>query len=307
MPERDHSLHSCQRQWTACCQALPRTAWRMALCTAALLLCGAVPLAAQSTTDPAAAETVASNSGRRAEAVQRFTCEEAFQGVAVDREHFYAIANRRVGKYEKATGKRVAQWEDAQGGPLKHLNAAVVVEGKLYGAHSTYPSEPRLSSVEIWDAATLEHIGSHSFGEYGGALNWVDWHEGHWWAVFAYYGRTEGPDHVRRTTLVKFDRQWRRLAAWVFPPEVLERFAPSSNSGGNWGPDGLLYCTGHDHQEMYALRIPQSGSVLELVETVPVPFAGQAFVWDRTQDGMLYGIVRRSREVVAARMVDGRD
>ena len=22
-----------------------------------------------------------------------------------------------------------------------------------------------------------------------------------------------------------------------------------SNSGGSWGPDGLLYCTGHDHPE----------------------------------------------------------
>lgn len=272
---------------------------------ALMLLVASSPVSAQQDAKPAEKEpTAESQSGRRAEAVQRFECAEAVQGVAVDKTHFYAIANRKVGKYEKATGKLVAQWEDAKGGPLKHLNAGVVVDGKLYCAHSNYPTQPRLSSVEIWDAETLTHIGNHSFGEYGGALNWVDWHDNHWWAVFAYYSRTEGPDHVRRTTLVKFDPQWRRVAAWVFPAAVLERFAPSSNSGGSFGPDGLLYCTGHDHYEMYALRIPQSGSTLELVETVPTPFAGQAFVWDQSQVGTLYGIVRRTREVVEAKMIE---
>ncbi len=238
----------------------------------------------------------------RGKILARFECAEAHQGAAVDAEHFYAIANRSIGKYDKQTGKQVATWQDAAGGPLKHMNAGVVVDGKLYCAHSTYPSEPRLSSVEIWDAATLKHIGNHSFGEYGGALNWVDWHDDHWWAVFAYYSREPGPDHVRRTTLVKFDAKWRRMAAWVFPEKLLERFSPSSNSGGGWGPHGLLYCTGHDHEEMYALRIPQSGSVLEWVGTFAMPFAGQAFAWDSTQTGVAYGIRRSSKEVIAAQL-----
>lgn len=272
------------------------------------LPCGAVVAVAlllaagPATADDKPAEKA--QSSRRAEAVRRFNAAEAHQGVAVDDTHFYAITNRKIGKYEKATGKLVAQWEDAKGGPLRHMNAGVVVDGKLYCAHSTWPAKPGLSSVEIWDAATLKHIGNHSFGDFGGALNWVDWHDGHWWAVFAYYSREEGPEHVRRTKLVKFDPQWRQLASWVFPAEVLERFAPSSNSGGSFGPDGLLYCTGHDHYEIYALRIPKSGSILELVETLPSPFAGQAFVWDRSQPGTLYGIVRRTREVVEAKLVE---
>ena len=121
--------------------------------------------------------------------VRRYACAEAHQGVAVDERYLYAIANRSIGKYDKQTGERVATWQDDEDGPLKHMNAGIVHDGKLYCAHSTYPHEPRLSSVEIWDADTLEHIGNHSFGEYGGALNWVDWHDGHWWAVFAYYSR----------------------------------------------------------------------------------------------------------------------
>jgi len=241
-------------------------------------------------------------SGRRAEAVRQFKCLEAGQGAAVDATHFYAITNRRIGKYDKATGKLVAQWKDAKDGPLRHMNAGVVVDGKLYCTHSTWPVKPWVSSVEIWDAATLKHIGNHSFGDFGGALNWVDWHDGHWWAVFVYYSRKEGPEHVRRTRLVKFDPQWRQLASWGFPEEVLKRFAPSSNSGGSFGPDGLLYCTGHDRYEMYVLRIPQLGSTLELVDILPVPFAGQAFVWDRTQDGTLWGISKG--HVVEAKMIE---
>ncbi len=242
------------------------------------------------------------NTGRQGEVLQRFKCAEAHQGVAVDADHFYAISNRNVGKYDKRTGQQLATWKDAEGGHLKHLNAGVVVDGKLYAAHSTYPSEPRLSSVEIWDTATLEHVGNHSFGEFGGALNWVDWHDDHWWAVFAYYSREPGLDHVRRTTLVKFDSQWRRIAAWVFPANVLERFAPSSNSGGAWDPDGLLYCTGHDHREMYALQLPKSGSTLEWVETIAMPFPGQAFAWDKSQPGVAYGIDRKAKEVVVAQL-----
>jgi hypothetical protein len=46
----------------------------------------------------------------RFEELRRFATEEATQGVAVDEAHFYAIANRQIGKYEKATGRRVAGW-----------------------------------------------------------------------------------------------------------------------------------------------------------------------------------------------------
>lgn len=268
----------------------------------AVICYGLLALAFVASPSLASEPALPSQGGRTGEVVQRFKCPEAHQGVAVDADHFYAISNRNVGKYDKRTGRQLATWKDAEGGHLKHLNAGVVVDGKLYAAHSTYPSEPRLSSVEIWDTATLEHMGNHSFGEYGGALNWVDWHDDHWWAVFAYYSREPGPDHVRRTTLVKFDPQWRRMAAWVFPANVLERFAPSSNSGGAWGPDGLLYCTGHDHREMYVLQLPKSGSTLEWVETIAMPFPGQAFAWDDSQPGVAYGIDRKAKEVVAARL-----
>jgi hypothetical protein len=74
---------------------------------------------------------------------------------------------------------------------------------------------------------------------------------------------------------------------------------PYSNSGGAWGEDGLLYLTGHDAPELYVVRLPSAGSVLEHVATIAIPVAGQAVAWDRSRPRVLYGINRKSAEVVA--------
>ena len=78
--------------------------------------------------------------------------------------------------------------------------------------------------------------------------------------------------------------------------------SPMSNSGGSWGPDGYLYCTGHDRPEVYVLKVPDKGSVLELAETVPLPILGQGIAWDRSRPGLLYGIRRKDSQVVVSRL-----
>lgn len=243
-------------------------------------------------------------SARRFEEVKRFRAPEARQGVAVDDLHFYAIGNSDIAKYEKRTGKRVAEWKGAAGGPIVHLNSCIVVAAALVCAHSNYPGVPMLSSLEIWDAATLRHTGSHSFGIYEGSLTWALRREGDWWLNFANYGNASGTPGKgpEWTTLVRFDDGWNRRAAYAYPVRLIERFSPHSSSGGNWGADGLLYVTGHDEREVYVLRLPETGSVLEWVETIPAPIAGQAWGFDPTDPGTLWGILRGSGEVVVARL-----
>ena len=58
--------------------------------------------------------------------------------------------------------------------PIIHLDSGVIVDGKLYCAHSNYPGIPMTSSIEVWDPSTLEHIESHSFGIFRGSCTWVD-------------------------------------------------------------------------------------------------------------------------------------
>lgn len=90
------------------------------------------------------------------------------------------------------------------------------------------------------------------------------------------------------------------LESWTFPSQVVATWGVSSCSGGSWGDDGLLYVTGHDAKELYALRLPKMGVVLEYVTTIDVPFEGQSWAWDRSEKRTIYGITRRAREVVVA-------
>lgn len=226
-----------------------------------------------------------------------FAIREANQAVGVDDAHFYAIDNQTIGKYDKKTGKLVKRWQGDKKGPILHLDSAMLMDGKLYAAHSNYPDWPMTSSLEIWDAATMEHIGSHSFGINWGSLTWVDWKDGHWWMGFANYDKPFGPDkspygRKANTQMIKFTPDFRMVESWVLPKELLDRFEDMSNSGGSWGPDGFLYLTGHDPAELYRVRLPKMGPVLEVVDIIPMNVRGQGIAWDRSQPGVIYGIVR---------------
>ena len=53
--------------------------------------------------------------------------------------------------------------------------------------------------------------------------------------------------------------------------------------------------------EIYRLRLPKTGNVLELVERLPSPFPGQGIALD-TKTGGIVGINRTKREVVFAEL-----
>ncbi len=236
-----------------------------------------------------------------------FSAPEADQAVAVDQEHFYAIDNAEIGKYEKTTGKRVGGWKGEQGGPIIHLNSGIVIEGKLTCAHSNFPGIPMVGSIEIWDTETMEHVGSHSFGINAGSTTWIDFRDDHWYVAFVHYSRFAaqlGTD-PRWSTLIKFDREWRPLESWVYPSQVLKRFNPHSNSGGAFGPDGLIYATGHDRPEIYVLDFPEAGSVLEYVDTIEVNCEGQGIAWDPSEPWVLWVMRRSDSTIIPTRIERG--
>ncbi|MEZ5830816.1 MAG: hypothetical protein R3D05_06515 [Dongiaceae bacterium] len=242
---------------------------------------------------PVAAEEAGPPQGS-SDLLQRFPVKEARQGVGVDADAFYAVDNGAIAKYDKKTGALLGKWQ----GDAIHLDSAVVVDGRIYAAHSNYPACPAVSSVEIWDAATLKHIGSHSLGVQRGSLTWIDQDaKGVWWGTFANYdgifGKCPDAGGTDHTQLVRFDGNWRVAEAWAFPGALLEKFGDMSNSGGSWGPDGRLYISGHDRPELYIVELPEIGATLRWVGTVPIEISGQGFAFDRTQPGLVYGIIRR--------------
>jgi outer membrane protein assembly factor BamB len=235
--------------------------------------------------------------------IKRIPAADAEQGVASDGRHLYAISNHAIAEIDPATGKEVRRWDgDAEQFP--HINSCTIDRTILVCAASNFPGVPMTSMIERFDARTLRHISTQPLGHAYGSLTWVVPHGGDWWACFANYdghGGEPGRDH-RYTLLVRYDRDWQEKGQWHFPPEVLARMAPRSASGGAWGDDGLLYVTGHDRPELYALRVPSDGGVLQLAATITIPTDGQAIDWDRAAPRLLWSIERKTQQLVASRI-----
>lgn len=231
----------------------------------------------------------------------RWVAEEARQGVAVDARFFYAISNNEIGKYDKKTGQRVAHWQGERR-LYPHMNSCVVEHAQLICAASNHPEVPMASVVEFFDTATLRHIRSVALPPVSGSLTWIERHGTGWFAAFANYdgpghGGEPGHDH-RWSLLVQMNADFQIVNSWHFPPDILDSFAPMSCSGGSWGTDGLLYVTGHDPAEMYVLRLPEAGTMVEHVATIPLPTRGQAFAWDRSAPRRVWTIDRKTKSVV---------
>jgi hypothetical protein len=240
--------------------------------------------------------------------VRRLPAAEAHQGVAADGEFIYAIGDHAIGKYRKATGERVGGWECPKGEPLIHLNAGVVDRGVLYCAHSNFPGVPMLSSVEMFDPATMKPIGAHSFGRSDGSLTWIDRYQDGWVACFVHYGKTggepgKGPEWTR---LVQFDHAWRPIGGWAFPAALVAKLGTRgfSFSGGAFGPGGKLFVTGHDDAALFVLSIPPSGPTLHWDATIPIAAQGQAFGWDPQEPGAFYSLSRKASEVIIGRVTN---
>lgn len=230
----------------------------------------------------------------------RFSAPNATQAVAVDSVYFYAISNSKIVKHRKSDGIVVKEYV----GTFKHLNSGIVLDGKLYCANTNYPELPMASSLEIFDPETLEHIGTHSFGMFVGSFTWIDRWKEDWYLMFVHYENyaQERSKGVEYSSLVLMDQQFRQKGAWVLPKTLVERLRPESISGGTFSKDGKLYLSPHHFEEIYVLQIPTQGYELEWLQTIPVPFEGQGIAWDSHQEGVMWGINRKKREVVCVKI-----
>ncbi|KPL67647.1 hypothetical protein SZ64_05675 [Erythrobacter sp. SG61-1L] len=229
------------------------------------------------------------------------TAPEADQGVASDGTYVYAIDNDRIGKYEIASGRKVGEWA-GEPALFPHMNSCTVAEGELVCAASNYPKVPQTSAIEFFSLDPVRHLRTVSLGFMPGSLTVLDRHDGAWWAVFANYdgkGGVPGRGH-QYTMLARLDEQFRIEQSWAFPPEVLARMAPYSCSGMSWGDDGLLYASGHDRPEVYALALPEAGSTLRLVAVHGTANDGQAIDWDPKVPRRLWSVSREGGKVIAS-------
>jgi hypothetical protein len=213
----------------------------------------------------------------------------ANQAAAADEKYAYAVDNGVIAKYDRSTGKLIA----TSSGEAKHLNSAFLHQGKLYCAHSNFPRTPERSEIMLLDTDSMQLTTFKDFGNFGGSLTWVLWHDGHWWCNFARYGKNNA-----ETFLVKFDGDWQEQARWTYPAEVIERLGNYSISGGVWH-EGKLLVTDHDHGILYEMELPATDNVLHLRQTQRVPFTGQGIANDPATGGLV-GINRSTKQIVFA-------
>ncbi|HEY2841078.1 MAG TPA: hypothetical protein VGJ26_18125 [Pirellulales bacterium] len=242
-----------------------------------------------------------------------FAAPEATQAAAADDRFVYAISNRVIAKYDRATEKLIAR----STGEASHLNSGFFFAGKLYSAHSNFPEKPERSELKVLDPEKMSLETYKNFGASDGSLTWAirdpaeakkaesatdrpdfqppstDFDKGIWWLNFAYYG-----DENSKTYLARYENG-RETRRWTYPPEAIKKFGKNSASCGIWRDDRLLV-TGHDEREFHLFELPKEGSVLTLVATVAAPFTGQGFAADPAGGGLI-GIDRAKRRVVIAR------
>jgi hypothetical protein len=232
--------------------------------------------------------------------VRAYPAPEAGQGVAVDAKHFYAVVNFVIAKYNKDSGLLVSRWIGLRSGLIRHLNSCFESEGDLLCANSNFPEIPMGSSIEVFDAGTMQHKSSKSLGMLEeGSLTFFDRLSNGWIAGFAHYDADGGIPYKNSNfaSIATYDAEWRRTGGWMLPKSVMERMAPHAASGGAIGPDGLLYLMGHDRTELYVLAKPTMGPALMHLATFEIAAEGQAFSWDRAEPRRLYAISRKSRTV----------
>ena len=236
------------------------------------------------------------------------------QGVAVDEAFFYALSNTSIDKCDKQTGQVIATWKAdkkiATQKHFKHLNSGMVIEDKLYAAHSRFPIAPNDCSVEVFDVTgeKLEHVQSIRMPSKHGSLTWVDRRDDDsWWMCYAVYGKANN----QQTKLIKYrydGADFSEVESYFFPAEVVAKWGSMSCSGGSWGPDGLLYTTGHDHAQAYVLEVDKEASTeadtdldnrggLKYLRTEKdTGFYGQGIAWDRfVKAPLLWGIVKNKK------------
>jgi hypothetical protein len=229
-------------------------------------------------------------------ATSEMKSEYAVQAAAADGKYAYAVSSTHVARYDRTTGERLGL---ATTPDTKHLNSAFVWKGKVYCAHSNYPKLPEASDIRVYDPAKDTLAVFHTFNEPVGSLVWCvrDPNDAAWWCCFAKYGKEKNAG----TLLLKMDDEFKELARWTFPKNVVDDWDGMSASGAIWDGDSLLV-SHHHFKVLYRVRLPKQGTELEFVRAHRCPFPGQGIAADPQVKGGLVGIDRGKKAILFAEL-----
>ncbi len=213
---------------------------------------------------------------------------EATQAAAADERFVYAIANKVVAKYDRATGRLL----ERSTGDATHLNTGYFLDGKMYCAHSNFPSKPEHSEIKVLDPAKMVLLDGEGF-----------WRQ-RWQPHLGRAGRRPLVGAISRSTA-------KRMPKPISPSSTIG----AKSRGGFirrgdqvvrreqrvvriW-QDGRCWSPATTSARCSVLTVPEEGRVLRHVATVAAPFTGQGFATDPKTGGLI-GIDRAQRQIIFA-------
>lgn len=226
--------------------------------------------------------------------------KDARKGVVADTEYFFAINTTSISKYDIRTGIHLKSINFEDHPRIRNLTGGVIVNNRLYVANAPETDKHRQNTIEVF-TKDLVYLYNINVTGNTGSLTWIDYYDGKWWGCFAHFN-----DQVRYTAMVEFYHpnpnleiiphqkdlvNWHVKDRWFFPHKVSECFKPYSCMGGSFGPDGKLYVTGNNKNELYVLNFNQYSPIMALDHTKNVDIEGKGICWDRER-GLLYGTGR---------------
>lgn len=232
--------------------------------------------------------------------------KDAYEGVAVGKDFFYAINTKSISKHKIDNGEHVKTVVFTNHPRIKHLNSGVVLGNRLYVCNNPDDVLFSYNTIEVFDL-NLEFQYYIEVTGNTGSLIAIDYFDNRWWTCFSHY-----KDHARYTIIAEmyFPRpdlstagqtnekdlvRWHIRNRYYFPNDIVNR--SNAISGFSFGPDGLVYATGKDCNELFVLHLHRSSPIMSLDRIIKLDIDGQAIDWDRKRK-KLYGIHRGLQKVI---------
>jgi len=250
--------------------------------------------------------------------------EDAIHGVAIGKDHFYAINTNSISKHDLHHGNLIKQIKLSDHPRIHHLNDAIMVGKNLFVTNRT---ENKKNTIEVFNDDLVYQYHINVLGN-SGVLTWIDYFQKTWWGCFAHI-----EDKIQYTVVVEFytsggiigdanslisqetnkfekkdgnidkernsdliqdtvNVQWGIRNRWYFPSELYEKMNPFSCTGGSFDSKGRLYVTGNK-DEIIILNLYSTSILMSLDYIQETKENVQCVSWDR-KNNILYAVGNKS-------------
>jgi hypothetical protein len=221
-------------------------------------------------------------------------------GVAVDKDHFYAINDTSISKHNIVTGDVITQTSFENHSRIKHLNSGVVHADRIYVCNN--PND--FNTIEVFNT-NLEHKYTIDIAGNCGSLKAIDYYKSRWWGCFVHTEHdgvntiiaemySPSPD-LHATDKI---HKWTIRNRFHFPDDARKDMCSNNVSGFTFGPRGLVYATVDTTNSLYVMHMSYNTQTMTLDEIISLDGVdGKSIVWDRKRK-LLFGVNNEKGDIV---------